>query len=323
MTNETLITQIQRFSVNDGPGFRTNIFLKGCNLKCSWCHNPETQSTDKEIYWKKRLCVQCGECLGACPLEAINPPIDPASAQEEGSTYYKIIKSRCDNCMECVEVCSYGALEAVGQAMTVEEILKEVESDMLFYKNSDGGMTISGGEPTQHKNFALKLMEAGKERGIHICLDTSGHCQWADLYALARNAEVILYDLKHLDDAIHRKLTGVSNKLILENLIHLVEIGTEIWLRIIVIPEHSISLDYHRRCIELLKSLPGEVKRIDIIPFHNWCEDKYGWLGRNWPMGELESVDPSDIQPILDHYLEAGLNATIGGSGFEKAKQIA
>ena len=175
-----LFTDIQKFAVNDGPGFRTNVFIKGCPLKCAWCHNPETISPGKDLFWKSRLCVQCGVCLDACPRDAINAPIPPEEAQAEGSTYHKIIRDRCDLCMKCVDACRYGALEEVGRPMTIEEVLEEVEQDMLFYQNSGGGMTMSGGEPTMHSEFVGKLLVRAREKGIHICLipmDTvSGKC---------------------------------------------------------------------------------------------------------------------------------------------------
>jgi pyruvate formate lyase activating enzyme len=317
MKNNILITKVQRFSLNDGPGFRTNVYIKGCSLKCRWCHNPETQSASAEIYWKKMQCEQCGLCLDACPQNAINPPIPPQEARKEGSAYYKINKERCDACMKCVGVCPYGALERVGLPMTVEEILEEVESDRVFYENSGGGMTISGGEPLTQCDFVEKLMDEARMRGISICLDTSGNGSWEDLERLADKADIVLYDLKHLDSDEHMKLTGVPNERILANLINLSRNGSKIWLRVLVIPDYTDSYKYHAKVIDYLKRLARPVDRIDLIPYHNWCEDKYAWLGRTWPMYEYEALANWDVEPIMEIYAEAGLNATIGGSGFE------
>lgn len=323
MSEKTLITQIQRFSVNDGPGFRTNVFLKGCNMTCKWCHNPETQLFSKEIYWKRRLCVQCGKCFDACPSEAINPPIPPEEAQAEGSTYYKIILDRCERCLKCVDACKYGALEIVGKPMTVDEILDEVEQDRPFYDNSGGGMTISGGEPTVHPDFVHQLIDGARSRGLHICLDTNGHCKWDVFEPLLEKVDIVLYDLKHLDPLKHKQATGIDNSLVLENLRKISRNGYEVWLRIVVIPGFSDSLEYHRKVVAFLKGLPRPLNRIDLLPFHNWCEDKYNWLGREWPMGGIEALDPSEVDLLKDFYESEGvLNVTVGGSGFEGNDQV-
>ncbi|MBE0480797.1 MAG: glycyl-radical enzyme activating protein [Dehalococcoidia bacterium] len=192
MEEQVLVTNIQRFAVNDGPGFRTNVFLKGCPLRCTWCHNPETIAAYPELYWKKRLCVQCGACMEACPRDAINAPIPPEESQREESTYFKIVRERCDLCMRCVEACRHDALEIVGKPMTVEEILDEVERDTPFYSNSGGGMTLSGGEPALHARFASDLLEQARKRGLHNCLDTCGHCSWEVLQRLLENTDIVL-----------------------------------------------------------------------------------------------------------------------------------
>ncbi|MDY6933841.1 MAG: glycyl-radical enzyme activating protein [Spirochaetota bacterium] len=319
MSEQLLVTQIQRFSVNDGPGFRTNVFLKGCSLRCLWCHNPETQSTDKELYWKKRLCVQCGACLDACPKDAIYPPIPPEEAQMEGSTYYKIDWDKCDLCFKCVDVCVYDALEIVGTPMTIDEIIEEVEQDIPFYNNSGGGMTLSGGEPMIHADFVIDLLKGARKKGLHICLDTSGHCKWEYLETLLDEdlVDIFLFDIKHIDTNKHKELTGVGNELILENLKKLTERRAEIWIRVLGIPGYTDSLDYHRDVADCLKSLPGPIERIDLLPFHNWCQDKYGWLGIDWKMAEVEAMEPSELKFALEIYEAAGFKTTIGGSGFE------
>jgi len=318
MESEALVTEIQRFAVNDGPGFRTNVFLKGCPLRCQWCHNPETMAPYREIYWKRRSCVQCGACLDACPNDAINAPIHPFEAQEEKTTYHKIIRERCDRCLKCVDACGYGALEIVGTRFSVNEILDEVERDRPFYDNSGGGMTISGGEPTAHPEFVVQLIEGARSRGLHICLDTNGYCRWDILGPLVQSVDIVLYDLKHLDSAKHFEMVGVGNELVLENLVKILGTGQEIWIRHPIVPDYNDSWKYHLRAAEFLEQLPGEIRRIDLLPFHNWCQDKYSWLGRDWPLRETESMNPSFVELLLEAYQARGFAATAGGSGFEE-----
>jgi len=315
--DKVLITNIQRFSVNDGPGFRTNVFVKGCNMHCVWCHNPETIRSTRELNWRASICAQCGRCFDACPRDAINPPIDPEEARADNSTYDKIIREQCDLCMKCVEVCPTGALELIGQDYTVEEVLDEVELDMPFYENSGGGMNITGGEPIVHPEFTAELLQGARARGISSCLDTNGNCKWEVLEPLLEYVDVVLYDLKHVDSGEHKRLTGVGNELILANLRKLLEVEARIWLRIVVIPDYSDSLDYHEKVAAFLKTLPHPPERIDLLPFHNWCESKYRQLGIRWSFADTPAMDPSMLRPAIEIYRDAGLEATIGGSGFE------
>lgn len=319
MEEKVLITDIQKFAVNDGPGFRTLVFLKGCPLQCRWCHNPETLAPYPELYWKRRMCVQCGACLESCSRDAINPPISPEESQGEDSPYHKIIRNRCNLCMECVDACSYGALEIVGKPMMIEEILDEVESDRPFYDNSGGGMTLSGGEPTAHIEFAGTLLKGARKRGLHNCLDTSGFCNWEVLNGLIENVDVVLYDLKHTDPVKHKEWTDVDNTLILKNLQLLSETGMEIWVRIPVVPGFNDSMEDHNRAADFLANLPGKLLRVDLLPYHNWCQDKYGWLGIDWDLKVIEATEPYLLEVPLEIYKEKGLNVTIGGSGFEES----
>jgi pyruvate formate lyase activating enzyme len=320
MDDNVLVTDLQRFCVNDGPGFRTNVYLKGCLLRCQWCHNPEAMATHRELYWKRRLCAQCGACLEACPRDAINPPIPVAEAQQEGSTYHKIIRERCDLCMKCVDVCIYGALEIVGKSMSVKEILDEVERDRPFYDSSGGGMTLTGGEPATHAEFAVTLLKEAKRRGLHVCLDTSGLCAWAVLKRLADTTDIVLFDVKHLDSALHKEATGAGNEVILDNLARLADSGTEVWIRIPVIPNYNDSMAFHSRAAGFLASLGPGITRVDLLPFHNWCQDKYGWLNRPWALSSCEALDPAFLEIFADVYRSAGFLSTVGGSGFESRK---
>ncbi len=317
MQDQVLITDIQKFAVNDGPGFRTNVFLKGCPMKCLWCHNPETIAHYPELYWKNRMCHQCGACLDACPHNAINPPISPEESQNESVSYHKIIRERCDRCMKCIDACPYNALAVVGKPMSVEEIIDEVEKDKPFYDNSGGGMTLSGGEPTAHADFSLKLLQEAKKRAIHTCIDTNGFCDWKILEKLIPYVDVVLYDLKHMDPEAHKQATGVTNEVVLRNLELLAKTGKEIWVRIPVIPGFNDGMDFHEKASKYIAGLEGKITRVDLIPFHNYCQDKYNWLGLDWPLKNEDGIEPSFLEIPADLYREKGLLTTIGGSGFE------
>jgi len=323
MKDKVLVTDIQKFAVNDGPGIRTLVFLKGCPMRCEWCHNPETRAPFPEIYWKNRLCVQCGACLEVCPNQAINPPIPVEKARLEESAYHKIIREKCDRCMACVAACRYEALSIAGNPMSVDEILDEVEKDRLFYENSGGGMTLSGGEPTFHADFSIRLLKSAGSRGLHTCLDTNGFCEWDTLIRVAETADIVLFDLKHMDPVLHKKKTGVDNKKILKNLSLLSETGLEIWVRIPVIPGFNDTMGFHAQASEFLSQLPGKISRVDLLPFHNWCQDKYNWLGIDWPMKDIEAMEASLLDIPADAYRDKGLYTTIGGSGFEASGEAA
>ncbi len=317
MEDRVLVTDIQRFAVNDGPGFRTNVFLKGCPMNCAWCHNPETKAPRPELYWKKKLCTQCGSCLDACPEGAVNAPVPVEEAAGEGSLYHKIMRSRCTGCMKCVQACRFGALEIAGRPMSTGEILDEVEKDRPFYANSGGGMTVSGGEPAAQGEFTYLLLAEARERDLHTCLDTSGLCDFSLLKALAGQSDIVLFDLKHLDGQVHKAFTGMDNRLILNNLVRLSRTGCALWVRIPVVPGFNDSHEFHRAAALFLSNLPRPVVRVDLLPFHNWCQDKYSWLGIDWIYRDADSLDPAFLELPADLYRERGLAVTIGGSGFE------
>lgn len=313
MQKQTLISNIQRYSINDGPGIRTNVFIMGCPLKCPWCHNPECVHASVNIYWKRTLCKQCGLCLSACPRDAIHPPIPVDEAMKDDSTYHKIDRTKCDMCMKCVEVCPDGALSKVGDTLSIKEVLDEVVRDKPFYINSGGGMTVTGGEPTTQPKYLLELLAKAKELDLHTCLDTSGHCPWEVLESTLNYVDMYLYDLKHMDSREHQKMTEVGNELILENLQRLAEANKALRIRVPVIPGFNDFLKTMMDMAEFLVKLPNPVQGIDLLPFHNWCQDKYRWLGLDWPMSDVESMDPGELEEhkmLIESY---GLECTIGG----------
>ncbi|MGC8989950.1 MAG: glycyl-radical enzyme activating protein, partial [Verrucomicrobiia bacterium] len=222
-----LVFNIQKYSVNDGPGIRTTVFLKGCPLRCAWCHNPEGISASQELIWIQTRCTACGACRSVCPIAAIVPWPGPIPAGHE----------KCVLCFKCVSACPSGARQMAGREMTVDEVMDEVGRDQMFYEDSGGGVTFSGGEPFRQHKFLMGLLEAGRNKGLHTAVDTCGFVPKERLTDALPLVDLFLYDIKIMDDAKHVRYTGVSNKLILENLRLLDGAGAHIWLRIPIIPE--------------------------------------------------------------------------------------
>lgn len=207
--NRGLIFHAQRYSIQDGPGLRTTIFMKGCPLRCEWCHNPESIKPYPELMSRDRKCMKFGNCVQACLTGAIT--LDQTGGR-------RINREKCILCFDCVAVCPTGALEKVGTYMTVDEVMTEIERDELFYRKSGGGVTISGGEPLLQWRFVRDLLRACKQRHLHTALDTSGYARWPALQSVLEYVDLVLYDIKHMDLQLHKKKTGVGNSLILANL---------------------------------------------------------------------------------------------------------
>ncbi len=308
-----MVTNIQGYSVNDGPGIRTTVFTKGCPLRCEWCHNPECIYPQIQIEWRKAKCTQCGTCLQVCPEDAISPPIPPDEAQAEGSTYYKIDLERCNKCMKCVEVCPNEALFVVGSEVLLEEILHEVRREYPFYLNSGGGLTISGGEPTTQIDAVKELLMGARRLGVHTCVDTCAYTRWEQLEPLIKLTSLFLIDVKNMDDVQHIARTGVSNRLILENIRRLAERGAKMRLRCVVIPGFNDNEEHFRKVGELAQSLGDSVEGIDILPFHNYCMPKYEQLGMQWSMASIDSLAPEDVAQWDEIVKSYGVETTIGG----------
>jgi len=296
-----LVFSIQRYSIHDGPGIRTTVFFKGCPLRCKWCSNPESMNPYPELMVRDARCNECGKCLEVCVPGAIT--LDKTSVLVD--------RSRCDLCLKCVEVCFPSAIEITGQYMNVEEVVEECVKDELFYRNSGGGVTLSGGEPLYQPEFALELLKACKEKGLSTAIDTSGHASWEVLDKVLQYTDFVLYDIKHIDSEMHNSGTGVKNGLILKNLKRVVDTKrAKVWIRIPVIPDFTDSEQYMERLTVFLTNMP--VEKISLLGYHEWGRPKYGFVGREYPLDGSVSPSQERLQSLGDIIQSKGLEVTVG-----------
>jgi pyruvate formate lyase activating enzyme len=294
-----LIFNIQRFSVHDGPGIRTTIFMQGCPLRCMWCDNPESWKAKPVIMARDAKCISCGKCSEVCPVRAITLDEDKGR---------RIDFALCTQCGECVLVCPTLALVSSGKYMTINEVVSVVERDSLFYQNSGGGVTISGGEPAMQAGFVEWLMKTMKEMGLHVALDTCGQASWNELEGLVSHADLVLYDIKHMDTEQHRRGTGKGNEQILNNVAKAGQI-TKLWLRVPVLSGYNDSEENIKRTAELGKQIGAE--KISLLPFHRWGESKYGQLGMPYTW-QGEEPDPQHIKKLEGIIQDTGLQVSVG-----------
>jgi len=297
-----LVFNIQRYSIQDGPGIRTTVFVKGCPLACWWCHNPESQSPEPEVTVIEGRCAQCGECRRVCPqLKAAG---NGQSAADE--------PVRCIRCGACVAVCPTEARQMIGRRMTVEEVLAEIVKDRIFYDDSGGGATFSGGEPLVQPEFLRALLEACRAEGIHTAVDTCGFAPREELLALAPLADLFLYDLKAMDDAQHRACTGVSNQVILENLEALGRVHDNIWVRVPIIPGFNDSPEQLDAAARFAASIPG-VKQVNLLPYHAMGAQKLARLDRMERPGQIAPPSAAGLEQAAERFRVFGLTIHTGG----------
>ncbi|MBC7341074.1 MAG: glycyl-radical enzyme activating protein [Clostridia bacterium] len=273
-----LVTNIQKYSTEDGPGIRTTVFLKGCPLRCLWCHNPEGQETRPELIYYQVRCIGCGACAEVCPQKAITP--DPA-------TGFSPDRRRCTGCGTCADACPAKARKLMGSRLTVAALLAEVEKDVIFYVQSGGGITLSGGEPTMQPDFCQALLFSARKRGIPTALDTCGWVSWSTLKEMLPAVDLVLFDLKQIDPELHRKQVGASLEPILANLQRLDAAGKAIYIRTPVVPGYTDQAENIAAIARFLRPLE-QVQVWDLLPFHQLGEAKYRQLGKKYALANLK-----------------------------------
>lgn len=299
-----VITDIQKMCMNDGPGYRTTVFLKGCHLNCQWCHNPEGKRRFPEVIPYVGNCTDCGECSDVCPTGAL-------TLDEERRP--RVDRALCTTCLQCVRVCRYDAVVVWGEIVTLDHVMDEVMKDKPFYIHSGGGLTISGGEPMAQPGFSLALMKAAKEEGIGTALDTCGHAPWEDFDRILRHTDIVLFDIKIMDSHEHRRYAGIGNERILENARRIASLGMRMRIRIPVIPGRNDSMKNWEETAKFIEDLGDTVEGVDLLPYHPYAGGKYKAFGMDYPYPVGEGLEDDALTPVVDFFVNHVPEVTVGG----------
>ncbi|MBP7402869.1 MAG: glycyl-radical enzyme activating protein [Clostridia bacterium] len=300
MAESGFVFDIQRFSTHDGPGIRSTVFLKGCGLRCAWCHNPESWQPVPEMRYYAARCIGCGACAAVCGADACR--------MEGGLHVYD--RTRCIACGRCAKVCPTEAMVRTGRRMDVDEVTREVLRDRAFYDASGGGVTFSGGEPLAQPVFLHALLHAFREEGLHTAVETAGDVQWEDIERILPLTDLFLYDMKCVDDGLHRRLTGGGNARILENLRRLAASGTHPEIRIPVVPGCNDN-DAETAAMAELAAALGPGVRVGLLPFHRMAAEKYDSLGLAYGMADTPMPDRERMDRIAAVFSARGVEVYV------------
>lgn len=299
-----VIFNIQHYSIHDGPGIRTTVFLKGCPLRCLWCQNPESQSLRPELFFDADKCKGCGTCVAACPDQAIT--------LDGGRSWTN--REQCKGAGGCAEACPNEARNLIGRFATAEEVFKDVAADNIFYQRSGGGVTLSGGDPVAQSGFATTLLRLCKRAGIHTTLDTCGHARWETLRPMLEHTDLVLFDLKHMDSVQHKQLTGASNDWILENArrIHH-ELSIPLLARVPIIPGYNDSAENLQATARFIAEELNTSTKVHLLPYHRLGETKYERLEKQGTAFSAEPPSEARMAELQQVFGSFGLTAVIGG----------
>ncbi|OQB24421.1 MAG: 4-hydroxyphenylacetate decarboxylase activating enzyme [Firmicutes bacterium ADurb.Bin182] len=295
------VIDIQRYCIHDGDGIRTTVFFKGCPLRCVWCHNPESMNFEPQLLYSREKCGLCLLCKKACPISCI-----------ETGPNGVLTQPGCTGCGGCVDVCPNGAREIAGKSCSAQDILNELDKDAMFYEQSGGGVTLSGGEAlAQDADFLEELLKGCKKRGFHVSIDTSGQAPWSKFERVIPYTDVFLYDIKLMDGERHKKYTGSGNELILSNLTKLSETGAKIYIRLPLIEGINCSDEDMNEILRFLKGI--NVQRVYLLPYHKIGSHKREKLGLEEAATDMAPPDRERLERIKGNFEQNGFDARIGG----------
>ena len=304
LNEKGVIFDIKKYAIHDGPGIRTTVFFKGCPLNCWWCHNPEGLAMSAQVIYRRDRCIGCGECINICPEGALT--FSPSGVGVITD------QSKCTHCGICADTCPAEAREFIGKVVSVDEVVGEIKKDILFYDESGGGVTFSGGEPLMQPHFLLGLLDACGKLEIHRTVDTSGYADAELLLRIAEKTDLFLYDLKHMDSEKHKEYTGVPNEQILSNLDLLAKHGEKINIRIPIIPGINSDDENIDLAGYFISSLPG-VQSINILLYHSAAEGKYRKLGIEYRLGKILPPSEDEMEAVAKRLEKFGFHVKIGG----------